>query len=125
MDHSLSLLAGGLDPAYSAAIDIPEEGVLYFHVSLLGPYYGIHRTGAPGEKAVASDLALEIEATYGGYAPIPPEIGEEIVPDVALDCRDFGEATIYDCLLSTAWKWSSAPARVVSSQPASAASVPR
>ena len=107
MDHSLHLLAGGRDPAYSAAIDLPEGGTLYFHVSLLGPYYGIHRTGAPGEEPAACDLAREIEVAYPGYQPIPPEIGDEVVPDVTLDKRFFGEATIYECLLSELWEWGS------------------
>jgi hypothetical protein len=107
MDHSLSLLAGGLDSAYSAAIDIPEGGTLYFHVSLLGPYYGIHRTGAPGEEPAACDIAREIEATYPGYQPIPPELGDEVVPDVTLDKRFFGQATVYECLLSELWEWGS------------------
>ncbi len=112
MDHSLHLLAGGLDPAYSAAIDIPEGGTLYFHVSLLGPYYGIHRTDAPGEEPAARDIAREIEAAYPGYQPIPPELGDEVVPDVALDKRWFGQATIYECLLSELWAWGSpAPPR--------------
>jgi hypothetical protein len=38
-------------------------------------------------------------ASYG-YAPIPPDLGDIIVPDVALDTLNLGEATIYDCLLS-------------------------
>jgi hypothetical protein len=103
MDHSVSLLAGSCDPAYSADIDIPGGGTLYFHVSLLGSYYGIHRTGAPGEEPPALDLAREIEATYPGYAPIPPELGDEVVPDVG----HFGKTTIYECLLSNVWKWGS------------------
>jgi hypothetical protein len=97
MDHSLSLLAGGLDPAYSADIDIPEGGTLYFHVSLLGPYYGIHRTGAPGEEPVVRDIAREIEATYPGYQPIPPELGDEVVPDVCVDGALLVVASIARC----------------------------
>jgi hypothetical protein len=107
MDHSLHLLAGGLDPAYSALIHLQGEDTLYFHVSLLGPYYGIHRTGAPGEEPAALELAREIEATYPGHQPISPEIGDEVVPDVTLEVRSFGEATIYECLLSTVWAWGS------------------
>lgn len=108
MDHSLSLLGGSLDPAYSALIHLPEEGALYFHVSLLGPYYGIHRTGAPGEELAARDIAREIEATYPGYEPIPPEIGDEVVPDVCAGgaCLP-GEATIHHCLFSAVWEWGS------------------
>jgi len=107
MDHSLHLLAGRWDPAYSAMILLPEGGELYFHVSLLGPYYGIHRTSAAREEPAARDIAREIKATYPGYQPIPPELGDEVVPDVTLDNRWFGQATIYDCLLSVLWEWGS------------------
>jgi hypothetical protein len=109
MDESLHVLSGSLAPAYSGHIDIPGRRKLGFHVCFLGPYYGVHRTGSPGEEPAARDLAREIEATYPGYEPIPPEIGNELVPDVALDVRNFGEATIYDCLLSTNWPRSSGP----------------
>lgn len=108
MDRSVSLLSGWCDPAYSGDISIPGH-TLGFHVSLLGPCYGIHRTGAPGEEPAALDLAREIEATYPGYEPIPPEIGNEVVPDVAMATRNFGRATIYDCLLSDIWDRSSRP----------------
>ena len=108
MDRSVCLLAGWCNAAYSGDIDIPGA-TLGFHVSLLGPYYGIRRTGAPGEEPAALELAREIEATYPGYEPIPPELGNEVVPDVSLDGRYFGKATIYDCLLSQDWEWSSRP----------------
>ena len=103
-DRSLHLLAGGRDPAYSATITIPGR-MLGFHVSLLGPYYGIHRTDAAGEEAVGLDLAREIEATYPGHQPIPLELGDEVVPEVC----PFGRATVYRCLLSEVWEESSGP----------------
>ena len=101
-DGSLCLMAGWYTPAYSASIDIPGHP-LGVHVSLLGPYYGIRRPGAPGDEPAALDVAQEIEATYRGYEPIPPELGDEVVPDVDLDMRRFGKATVYDCLLSPEW----------------------
>ena len=116
IDRSLSLLAGSWDPAYSADLEIPGR-TLGFHVSLLGPYYGIHRTGLPVEELPAGDLAREIEATYPGYEPIPPEIGDEVVPDVC----PFGRATLYHCLLSTVWEDSSGPWPPPSRVPVSAA----
>jgi hypothetical protein len=112
MDRSVSILAGSYDPAYSGHIEIPGH-MLGFHVSLLGPYYGIHRLGAPGEEPAALDLAQEIEATYPGYAPIPPELGDEVVPDVV----SLGRTTIYVCLLSEVWKWSSGPEPTTTRQP--------
>lgn len=106
-DRSLHILAGGVDPAYSAHVEIPGR-TLGFHVCLLGPHYGVHRMGFPGEEPAASAIAQQIEATYG-YEAIPPEIGDLVVPDVALDTRHMGEATIYDCLLSTQWEECSQP----------------
>lgn len=103
-NESLSLLSGGNDPAYSARIWLTEDIALSFHVSLLGPYYGIHLPGIPEEVPVARDIAREIEATYPGYQAIAPEIGNEIVPDVAAAPR-YGEATIYACLFSDVWTW--------------------
>jgi hypothetical protein len=111
-NESMSLFAGGTDPAYSARIYRPKDyepvislsnrASLSFHVSLLGPYYGIHDMGEPDEKPAA--IAAEIEATYPGYQQIPPELGNEVVPDV--DARvPFGEATIYVCLFSDVWTW--------------------
>jgi hypothetical protein len=107
-DDSLCVPAEWYTPACSASIAIPGRK-LGFHVSLLGPYYGIHRTGLPVEELPALDLAREIEATYPGYEPIPPELGDELVPDVCVDHRQLGQATIYDCVLSPEWRSSSEP----------------
>ena len=104
-NESIRLLAGGVDPAYSARIWLTDETALSFHVSLLGPYYGIHLPGIPEEEPVAREVAREIEATYPGYRPIPPEIGNEVVPDVAMNVVLMGDATIYMCLFSEVWTW--------------------
>ncbi|WP_437324850.1 hypothetical protein [Sorangium sp. So ce381] len=104
-NESLHLLSGGGDPAYSARIWLIDEIALSFHVSLLGPYYGIHLPGIPEEEPVAREVAREIEATYLGYRRIPPEIGNEVVPDVAMNVVLMGEATIYMCLFSEVWTW--------------------
>ncbi|WP_438035108.1 hypothetical protein [Sorangium sp. So ce204] len=104
-NESLHLLAGGGDPAYSARIWLTDETALSFHVSLLGPYYGIHLPGILEEEPVAREIAREIEATYPGYRPIPAELGNEVVPDVAMDTVLMGEATIYMCLFSVVWTW--------------------
>ncbi len=102
-NESLHLLSGGIDPAYSARVWlIPNKTSLNFHVSLLGPYYGIHLPGIPEEEPVAREVTREIEATYPGYQMISREIGNEVVPDVSAG-RDFGSATIYTCLFSVAW----------------------
>ena len=54
---------------------------------------------SPEEQPYGAAIIQEIEATYG-YKLMPPEIGNEIVPDVATEFGTIGEATIYDCLLS-------------------------
>ncbi|WP_438035109.1 hypothetical protein [Sorangium sp. So ce204] len=104
-NESLSLVAGASDPAYSARIWLTDNAALSFHVSLLGPYYGIHLPGIPEEEPVAREIAGEIEATYPGYQPIPPELGNEVVPDVDMDGGSMGQATIYVCLFSVVWTW--------------------
>jgi hypothetical protein len=109
VDDSPYLLSGVWYSAYSASIEIPGRK-LGFHVSLLGPYYGIHRTGLPIEERAARDLGREIEATYPGYAPIPPGLGDDVVPDVSpFFGVELGKATIYVCLLSDLWNCSSEP----------------
>ena len=110
VDHSFSLQGGACLVAYSGWVLLPGPTPgsghrLGFHVSLLGPYYGIHRKGAPGEEPVVPDLVREIEATYPGYETIPQELGNEVVPDV----MSFGKTTIYDCIFSDDWKTSSGP----------------
>lgn len=112
-NESLRLLSGGTEPAYSARIYRPKDlepvpsfssrASLSFHVSLLGPYYGIHDMGGPDEKPAV--LAEEIEATYPGYQTIPPELGNEVVPDVDAPGAFWGEATIYICIFSKVWTW--------------------
>ncbi len=111
-NESLHLLGGSISSAYSSAYSARiflDDRRLSFHVSLLGPYYGVHRTGAAADEPVASDIAREIEATYPGYEPIPPELGREVVPDVAMDAVALGEATIHVCLLSLVWTWGTGP----------------
>lgn len=109
-NESLHLLAGGTAPAYSARIYLPGDdqagelsrASLSFHVCVLGPYYGVHR-GGPGGEGEAAAISQEIEATYSGYASIPPEIGDEVVPDVSVEAVRAAETTIYVCLFSHVW----------------------
>ena len=102
-NESLHLLAGGIDPAYSGRVWlILGKTSINFHVSLLGPYYGIQLPGVPEEEPVAHEIARAIEAAYPGYQTIPPDLGNEVVPDVTAG-RDFGSATIYTCLFSEVW----------------------
>jgi hypothetical protein len=57
------------------------------------------------KEPVAHEVIREIEATYPGYQPIPPELGNEVVPDVEMDGALMGTATIYIALLSKVWTW--------------------
>ena len=57
---------------------------------------------SPEEKSYVDWLARDIEATFG-CEPMPPEVGNLIVPDVATNNRGLGEARLYDCLLSDEW----------------------
>jgi hypothetical protein len=54
---------------------------------------------SPEEQLYSAAIVREIETTYG-YEPMPPEIGSAIVPDVVSTFRWFGEASLYDCLVS-------------------------
>jgi hypothetical protein len=102
-DRSSYLFGSGFDSAYLATIIFTSQGQEYglgFHVSILGPHYVVHRMGRPDEEPYAQAVAQEIEATYRGYEPIPPEIGDVVVPDITLDAKNFGQATVFDCLLS-------------------------
>jgi hypothetical protein len=56
-------------------------------------------------EPVAREIAREIEATYPGYQQIPPELGNEVVPDVATSVVLMADATIYACLFLKVWIW--------------------
>lgn len=102
-DDSLHLLSGNVHPAYSGRLWLVRgETSISFHVSLLGPYYGIRLPGVPEEEPLAREIAREIEATYPGYQTIAPEIGNEVIPDVHAGLA-FGEASIYVLLFSDYW----------------------
>jgi hypothetical protein len=101
-NESLHLLSGQVDPAYSGRVWLSENASINFHVSLLGPYYGIQLPGVRNEELVAREIAREIETSYPDFQTVPAEIGDEIVPDVYAG-PPFGEATIYICLFSELW----------------------
>lgn len=105
MRGSSYLEHGDFDPAYGADLYLSGR-TLGFYVSLLGPYYGIYRTGDPGEDLAALTIEREIQATYPGYEPIPPALGNEVVPGVIVHGPG-RDVTIYHCLLSERWELSS------------------
>jgi hypothetical protein len=106
VDASFLMFADGWpDSALSAYLELPRCK-LGFHVSVLGPYYGIHRIGAANDGPAAEAIANEIERIYG-FQPIPPEVGYGRVRHVEVEPRRMDEATIYACLLSRDWNTSS------------------
>jgi hypothetical protein len=72
-------------------------------VSFIGPYYAICRWTDPQWEHVAQTVEHEIVATYQGHEPIPPELGNAIVPDATPDGHFLGTVTIYQCFFSELW----------------------
>jgi hypothetical protein len=60
-------------------------------------------TLSPDEEPFAKAISEEIETTFPGYEPIPPEVGLTVIPDVQAGGKWFGEATIFTCLFSDNW----------------------
>jgi hypothetical protein len=52
-------------------------------------------------RPLYDEMTREVEATFG-YRPVPPKLGLVRVPDVQLDPHEAGEATLYDCLFTSA-----------------------
>jgi hypothetical protein len=112
-DFSLRILGGDVVAACAAKLWLrstparldPLDLGFGCCVSLLVPYYVIYPAGRLEEEPYVREVAREIEATYRGYEPIPPELGNRVVPDVGLDARPLGKATIYDCLCSTSLRY--------------------
>lgn len=93
---------------------------LGFFVSFVIPYYviySLHQRKDPfdGGEHVAFDISVdeqpfaaaikkEIEETYPGHAPMPPEVGMTVVPEIDAYGHGPGDkATIYDCLFCDVW----------------------
>ncbi|APR83283.1 Hypothetical protein A7982_08632 [Minicystis rosea] len=131
-DRAFHLPSGSHDAAYAAKLLLPAtepeqsghaiEHALGFLVSILAPCHVIYssriayRIDDPNvatlpeirldlssiEIPPARAIAQEIQASWD-TRPLPREIGEVVVPEVATSIRAMGEATIYDCLLSDDW----------------------
>jgi hypothetical protein len=56
---------------------------------------------AADARPLYDEMTGEVEATFG-YRPVPPKLGLVRVPDIQLDPYEVGEATIYDCLFTSA-----------------------
>lgn len=117
------------DRCFTGALWLPVRGVeekhhaLGFSVSFVVPYYVIYSACqiyldepvgeresrreicfrlSPDELPYARGIAEEIEASYPDHAPMPPEIGKVILPDLNV-LHDFGEVTLHDCLFTSNW----------------------
>lgn len=122
--------AGPADRCFTGALWLPVhdperiQHELGFAVSFVVPYYVVHssrtiRLDPPlgmrdSKREVSFELSAlelpfakgiveEIESSFPGHTPMPPEVGNTIVPDVCTDLRGPGEATLFDCLFSDSW----------------------
>ena len=131
-NHSIHLPTGSFDACYIGRIDLPplvgeNSRELGFLVSFLVPYYVVYTsrithldpydpanewqsirqqisfTFAADEEPYVREIVREIEATYSGYEPMPPEVGNVIVPDVFVTNQCLGEGTLFHCLFTDAW----------------------
>lgn len=90
------------DTCYFVPIDIVKPEVIREQEPLRIFRNEVHFYLSPDEQQYAECITREIEATWG-YERMPPELEKVIVPDVVTNLRDFGEATLHDCLFSDQW----------------------
>ena len=125
---SLHLPVGGYGACYTGWIDLPlrePREILYglrFLVSFVVPYYVVHSCASvnytdergkpildnmldfsPDEKPCVPVIVEELRAAFAGYEPMPPEIGNLVVPEAVTHFKMMGEATIYGCLFTPYW----------------------
>lgn len=55
---------------------------------------------SPDEQPIGAQIADEIELTFVGYEPLPPAIGQIIVPGIHSSLGINKGVTIYECLMS-------------------------
>ena len=131
-NRALHLPTGNIDACYSAWLELPpsvgeKSRDLGFLVSVLVPCYlvygyriiplGEHEKTDPeyptrhdirftftaDEEPYVREIVREIEATYSGYEPMPPDVGHVIVPDVVAGLKLMGETQLFHCLFSDDW----------------------
>lgn len=126
---SLHLLTGHYDAGYVGALYLPSRGPpethhqLGFLISFLVPCYvvsslviavapttkssGVARytqfTFTPDEEPYARIITEEILSVFPGYEPMPPEIGNIVVPDVVAGTKLMGKTTLFHCLFTDVW----------------------
>ena len=126
---SLHLPTGGWDAGYVGSLWLPprdsreKNHLIGSLVSFLVPCYVVYSsahvavpsaeppdwsqqirfTFSPDEEPHARVLAEEIASTFPDHEPMPPEIGNVVVPDVVAGTRRLGATTLYHCLFTDTW----------------------
>lgn len=126
---SLHLPTGGMDAGYVGWLELPPRGWYEVHhkvgflISFIAPRYVLYSASVvvapttrssgrtqdirfaftPDEEPHAHALAGEISFVFPGYEPLPPEVGQVIVPDVVAGNKRMGQTTLYHCLFTDAW----------------------
>jgi hypothetical protein len=129
-DQGLYHPLGNFDACHSGKLVLPtltpQQGqhALYFWSSFLAPYYllsserilyvprGDERGGYREEKETRYDLTAEeqpyaqaivaeIKGTFGGE-PLPPSVGQSIVPEIAIVHADIGHVKVLQALFAIA-----------------------
>jgi hypothetical protein len=127
---SLHLPTGGMDACYIGLFWLPARGsweknhVIGFLTSFLVPCYVVYSsaflalpwvgekprwrqeisfTFTPDEQSSVQIITEEIQTVFPGYEPMPPEIGNVIVPDVVAGNQALGKTTLYHCLFTDDW----------------------
>jgi hypothetical protein len=126
---SLHLPTGRMDAGYAGWLELPVREWYEVHhkvgflISFIAPCYTVygasiviapttrssgraqevHFSFTPDEEPHARTIAREILSLFTGYEPIPPEIGNAIVPDVVAGNQAMGQTTLYHCLFTDVW----------------------
>lgn len=99
-----------------------EDHEIGLAISFLAPYYVIYssrrvdrkfRESEPerlhafdldeDEKADAQIMIDEMKLLFAEHEPMPPEIGNIVVPDVMAGNQELGKATLYHCFFTDSW----------------------
>lgn len=126
---SVHLPGGSLDASYVGWLWLPPRGPeeknhrISFLISFLAPCYVVYSsahvavsgsqpqdwsheisfTFSRDEQPFAQIVMEEILSVFPGYEPMPPEVGNAIVPDVEAGNQLLGKSTLYHCLFTDYW----------------------
>jgi len=129
MNGSVHLPTGGWDAGYIGRLVLPTRGAHEKHhelsllISFLAPCYVIYSASiviapttrssgrtqevrfafTPDEEPYVRAVSEEISSIFPGYEPLPPEVGNVVVPDVVAGNQAMGKTTLFHCLFTDAW----------------------